>query len=354
MKKLLVIILALCGTAFTQAAPVVRSAWVGGGSNTGTAITVAPSAGDTLIVGVATYTSGCSTTGVKDNNGISLVQDSQSTAMNGSGTASSMAFFRETNVSTVTSVTPTFSASCAWYLTVAAVENLITSPVDVMDTTGHETTSGTTWTGDSVTTTNANDIVFGLAYIGYSPQTLGASSPWTAAVAAHGTNNQGVVLVYQVESATGSYAPKGTITAGSSWELTASYMGSNGLPTCANPTFTSPAPGSYTGTQTPTITSASCNICYSLTTTPVVTSGSCTTGISVSSGATVSISATATLSALAYQSSYNTSSLSTGNYTIGSGVAPTSLSLFHRFSRRSGCVPRTRRLWLQWQGQQQT
>jgi poly(beta-D-mannuronate) lyase len=82
----------------------------------------------------------------------------------------------------------------------------------------------------------------------------------------------------------------------------------------ATPTF-SPAPGTYTGAQTISISSATAGASIRYTTngsTPTPTTGTLYSG-------PITLSATATLKAIAYQSGLNPSPIGGGTYTIGSG-----------------------------------
>jgi uncharacterized repeat protein (TIGR03803 family) len=90
------------------------------------------------------------------------------------------------------------------------------------------------------------------------------------------------------------------------------------IPQAAAPTFNPPG-GSYTGTQSVTIASATSGASIAYTTdgsTPTEAGGSVTNGTLLSNGGSVSISANATLNAIALASGYTDSAVATAAYSI--------------------------------------
>lgn len=100
--------------------------------------------------------------------------------------------------------------------------------------------------------------------------------------------------------------------------VTATFQG-----TVAVPTF-SPAPGSYGSTQTVTLADATsgATICYTIDgTTPTASAGTCTHGTTYST--TISVATTTTIKAIGSKSTWATSGVATGTYTIvGAATAP--------------------------------
>ena len=174
-------------------------------------------------------------------------------------------------------------------------------------------TSGTTGTGTFFTNSWSNVSI---------PSQVDGTTAYVGMVGSSGTASSGNLEVtgwsYTVNSATAT--PSSTAT-------------SAGATTATNPTF-SPVAGSYSGTQTVTITSAgSSNICYMLaaanaTIMPIADqNGGCGVGTSISSGSTVSVASSQTLYATA---GLNNSGLSSGvvqgAYTISANAVGNKLS----------------------------
>ena len=89
----------------------------------------------------------------------------------------------------------------------------------------------------------------------------------------------------------------------------------------ATPTF-SPAPGSYTGTQSVSLSDATPGAAIYFT-----TNGSTPTTASTLYAGPVSVSATATINAIAVASGYTTSAVATATYTISPATGPTPVSV---------------------------
>jgi len=113
----------------------------------------------------------------------------------------------------------------------------------------------------------------------------------------------------------------GTTRNTSAWSRGAlQFTGGGG--SASAPAFTLPVPGTYVGTQTPTVTSSSGGtiiLCYTTNGATPVTNGlgtGCTTGTSLANGGTVTASATTTFKAVAGTSTLSDSSVTTAVYMI--------------------------------------
>jgi hypothetical protein len=167
-----------------------------------------------------------------------------------------------------TAATPTFSPAPGTYSATQTVTLSDTTPGAVV----HCTTNGTTPTASSPACTTV---------------TVSTTTTIEAIAVASGYSNSAV--------ASGTY----TIT----------------LPTAATPTF-SPAPGTYSATQTVTLSDTTPGAvvhCTTNGTTPTASSPACTT---------VTVSTTTTIEAIAVASGYNNSAVASGTYTIAAKGNP--------------------------------
>lgn len=90
------------------------------------------------------------------------------------------------------------------------VTGLTNNAVDVMDNTGASFPTGTSWHSGSMTTGNANDVVFGYVLAANNVDTFAATSPWVLGNTATIQSTYSAAIVYQIVSSTGSYQPTGT------------------------------------------------------------------------------------------------------------------------------------------------
>jgi len=148
-------------------------------------------------------------------------------------------------------------------------------------------------------------------------------------ISAGGSQNQR----FEQTMTTSQYIGSSTEAASGSTTMTwtgALYWGSVGVAleaaggTVTNPSY-SPAAGSYSNTQTVTITAqAGATICYNTcntnsctpTTPAASTPGTCSNGTTLASGGTVSVSGLETISSLGTESGYTNSSVVTATYTF--------------------------------------
>lgn len=190
-------------------------AFVGGAASASTTgvntitVSYSPTAGNTVFAGIAANISGDRITGMTASNSVSLTQDSK-VAISAHDN-SEMYWYRYSSVPAgITSFTATYNTTAA-NLGMAVVEFssvATSSPLDVADTVGNEAAFGTTWSSGAVTTTNANDVVLGLAWCGFD--LLSGSGSWTTGAASANAAAFNVVAVYQIVSSTSTYTPSGT------------------------------------------------------------------------------------------------------------------------------------------------
>lgn len=228
-------------SSFNALPPIIIASWAGSGTSTGAAVNVAPTAGDTLIIGLTALSTSALTTSVQANS-TPCTQDSAVWV----SSQWYMYFYRCSNIASgITTVTPTLSTSTNWFITIEDVQNLITSPVDVMDTTGHYNGgSAATWSSAAITTNSATDIIFGLGVNASNNTLLNASTPYLN-VNQVSLGAKSAALIAQIVSVTGSYQPNGTGPANSNlYAIAASYKGTS--PTVATPTFPSATDASVT------------------------------------------------------------------------------------------------------------
>jgi hypothetical protein len=102
-----------------------------------------------------------------------------------------------------------------------------TSPLDVAGT-ADSGSSGTTWSANSISTQNANDLIIGLGGDHTSAATLTAGTGYSlVATYQNSTSAKSGILVYEIVSSTGSYTPNGGgVVSGDSWAgVASSYEG---------------------------------------------------------------------------------------------------------------------------------
>lgn len=185
-------------------------------SFTGTA-TISPTNGNMLICAAAVYNTSSTFTFVslQDNNSNNFTSDTTGTFITAGTEALGM--FHLSHVSGVTSVTLTMSGGGTYApaLVCSEVSGLASQALDVASTTAVSNLSTTAWTATAITTTNANDIVFGnyavtngFSFTGSGSWLLGGSISVAGSVAEGST--------YQIVSSTGTYTPAATVSTSSS------------------------------------------------------------------------------------------------------------------------------------------
>lgn len=210
-----------CSPLFAQPAVVRVCTGFSFSNQSSASLTISPTPGDNIQVGVGIYNNGGTVSTVKLSNGTACTEDK--TVSPGS-TAEPIYLFTCPNVpSGITGINVTFAASVGNAMgECAEVSGEATSSwVDVAGTGNYNTTAS--WTTGPVSTGNASDIVWGYLY-DEDPGTLTSTSPWTTAVTTtDSSNEQADILTYQVVSSTGSYNPSGGGGNSDSGGLTVAY-----------------------------------------------------------------------------------------------------------------------------------
>jgi uncharacterized protein (DUF2141 family) len=172
-----------------------------------------------------------------------------------------------------------------------------------------------TYTVDLAYKTNGNR---GQASFQIDGSSFGSTLDQYASSASYPTTTVGTITLASTGNHTLRLTVAGKNSASSSYTLSADKItltpSTGGGGQVATPVF-SPAPGSYSSTQSVTITTATSGASIRYTTdgsTPSSTTGTLYTG-------PVSIAATSTLKAIAYKSGLSDSAVASGTYTIGGG-----------------------------------
>ena len=184
-------------------------------------VTVAPTAGNTLLVQVFVNTSTSGTT-VKTSDNTACASDNAVRV----GTSAEWSYFwRCPNVAsgiTGVIVTPPTQVKTMAFVQEINAGDIPSSPIDVKDTTGQKLSS-TTWQTGSMVTTNANDVVLGFGCAAYAGYTITVTAPDTQ-LDVLGANAMYCIVSQHVVSSTGTYQPTGTVsTAEASYSLGITY-----------------------------------------------------------------------------------------------------------------------------------
>src|SRR5208283_3067191 len=244
------------------------------GSASSIQVNIAPTNGDTLLIGFGYQSTSNVITSFVDNNSVALTQDEI-----GTSGSSTIALYRLSNTSNVTKVTLTLSMGEYYDMIVCDFYNIApSSPLDVHSSTV-STTGANPWTGTPVTTTNANDIVWAFAFHQEGSSILSTNAPWTVFADQDVTDGQSGNFIYQVVSSTGTYTPSpSNAPAGTFRGLTSSYkFGSSGGPP-VYPTISPAAPVVNQGAQVTFSCTANCG------TSPVWSCSGCAGSINSGTG----------------------------------------------------------------------
>ena len=275
--------------------------------------TAAQVAGDTNIVAIGWNDATSSPTGVTDTKANSYVLAVGPTRQAG---VQSIAIYVAKNVvaaaAGANTVTVAFNAAVPYAdVRILSYRGLDTSsPVEAASGAAG---TGTTLNSGSVTTANANDLLFGASYV--STRVTAAGAGFTSRVI---TSPDGDIAEDKIVTTAGTYSATATMTSGN-WVMQVVALKAAGtLAAAATPTF-SPSPGTYSTAQTVHLadTTTGATIYYS-------TNGNTpTTSSPVYNDATpIQITATTTIMAMAAASGFANSAVATGTYSIGSSSAP--------------------------------
>lgn len=204
---------------FTATPSIAVTCVTGAGSFSGTSatLTIAPPSGSMLVVGLSTLIP-ANFTSLQTSLGANLTQDSAGSGTNafipgGTNNAFSALFHASSVPSGITNVKATFAAGTNQIaLEGCYVTGLASQVVDAIDNTGHYTVSGTAWSTGAVTTSNANDVVFGFAYAESNDPTFTATAPFILGDSKATAGSYSAAIAYQIVSSTGSYTPAGTMS----------------------------------------------------------------------------------------------------------------------------------------------
>jgi hypothetical protein len=184
----------------SHAAISVGTSWNNSNATGTVTVTASPTNGDTLWVGCGFVGVGATITSFVDNNSAALTQDYFLRA----GSNNTVLAYHESNVSGVTSITLTLNAGVTVECIAIDISGLTnSSPLDVAAVAASEN-NNTPYTSGSITTSNASDIVIGIAFHGSGAYFLTSSAPWTAVA-----GKSEATALYQIVSSTGAYNPAG-------------------------------------------------------------------------------------------------------------------------------------------------
>src|SRR6266849_510815 len=173
--------------------------------------------------------------------------------------------------------------------------------------------TGTTANSGSVTTANANDLLFGASYVSTRVSAPGAG--YTSRVI---TSPDGDIAEDEIVTAAGTYSATATMSSGNWVMQVVALKAAATQSAAATPTF-NPLPGTYTTAQTVHLsdTTPGATIYYT-------TNGSTpTTSSTVYNDASpIQVTATTTIMAMAAAPGFANSAVATGTYSIGNSTAP--------------------------------
>lgn len=226
--------------------------------------------------------------------------------------------------------TVTVSGGLGVELVIAEYSGLATSGVLDPGITNSGSGSGNPYSGGSITPSKNNVLMIG----GVENDTAnGLTDTPTGGFTDRANSLGNVFLADQIVSSLGTYAYGGSYSNPAvTWAAgVVSFL----APIAATPTF-SPVAGTYTGTQTVTITSASAG-----TTIYYTTDGSTPThaSSSIANGGTISVATSETVKAIAYSTGFNDSAVGSAAYTIN--TTPVSggggwMNALHDFANKKG------------------
>jgi hypothetical protein len=276
--------------------------------------TAAEVAGDTNIVAIGWSDSTSSPTSVTDTKGnvyTLAVGPTRQTSMQ------SAAIYVAKNVvaaaAGANTVTVAFSAAVPYAdVRILSYRGLdTTSPVEAA---AGASGTGTAANSGSVTTANANDLIFGAAYV--SSRVMSAGTGFTSRVI---TSPDGDIAEDKTVTAAGSYNATATIASGN-WVMQVVALKALGSQAAAaTPTF-NPAAGTYATTQTVHLLDATAGATIYYTT----NGNQPTTGSTVYNDATpIQVTATTTIMAMAAATGLANSGVATGTFTISLPAAAT-------------------------------
>src|SRR6266849_2067206 len=264
-------------------------------------------AGDTNVVAIGWSDSTSSVTSVTDtkSNGYTAVMvPTRQTGVH------SQVIYVAKNVAVAAAganiVTVTFGAAVAYPdVRILSYRGLDTaSPVEAaVGATG----TGTALNSGSVTTTNANDLLFGASYV--STRGTAAGAGFTSRVI---TSPDGDIAEDKIVAAAGTYNATATMTSGNWVMQLVALKATSSQAAAATPTF-NPAPGTYTTAQTVHLedTTPLATIYYTLDMSTPTTSSSVYNDMSP-----IQVTANTTIKAMAAASGFANSAVATGAYVI--------------------------------------
>jgi hypothetical protein len=295
------------GAAIPIAFVQVASAVPASGTTVSVTYAGAQSAGNTSIVAIGWSNSTASVTAVTDTKGNTYVQALAPTVQSG---IQSQVIYIASNIAAATAgtnqVKVTFSASVL-FPDVRILEYSGLAAVSPIEAAIGAAGSGTTSNSGSLTTVNANDLLFAANYV--TSGTTAAGAGYTSRVI---TNPDGDIAEDRIVTTAGSYSATATMSSGSWVMQLVALKAANSLPTAATPTF-NPAPGAYTTPQTVHLadTTPGATIYYTLDGSNPTTSSAV-----YNDASPIQVGVTTTIKAIAAAAGYNNSAVATGAYTI--------------------------------------
>ncbi len=274
--------------------------------------TAAQVAGDTNIVAVGWNDSTSSATSVTDTQGNAYTLVLGPTRQ--SGVHSESIFVAKNVVAAAASantVTVSFNTA-APYPDVRILSYRGLDTVSPVEAVAGATGTGTALNSGPVTTTNANDLLFGACYV-----STHVTAPGTGFTSRVITTPDGDLAEDQVVTAAGTYSATATMASGNWVMQLVALKAAGSQAAAATPTFT-PAPGTYTSAQTVHLndTTTGATIYYT-------TDGSTPTTSSAAYNDTnpIQVTVNTTIKAMAAASGFANSAVVTGTYTIGTSAS---------------------------------